>query len=134
MKKMKKYAIVFLTVFAIMVAVGCTGSNNANNYQSGNSTQATQETTKPALEILNSQLNKEQYGGYSVTGTAKANRDLSYAEVSVKSYNANGGVIGSYLTNIQNLKAGETWNFKVLGPFDDSVRVTNYTIAPGNCL
>lgn len=129
---MKKYTIVFLTILAIMTAVGCTGSNNANNYQPGNSAQATQETTKPALEILNSQLVKEEYVGYSVKGTAKANKDLTYGEVSVKAYGSDGAVLGSYITNINNLKSGETWNFKVLIPVESSVRVANYTIANGN--
>lgn len=115
------------------MALGCSGnSSNPDKYQPGNSTQANQEASKPPLEILNSKLMKQEYGGYAVTGTAKANKDLTYAEVSVKAYGSDGAVIGSYITNMNNLKAGETWNFKVLGPFDDSVRVVNYTIANGN--
>ena len=130
---MKKLYWAILVIVLVFLALGCAGSNNtSSDYQEGDSSQVTQQENAPALEILNSKLVKEDYGGYSVQGTAKANKDLTYAEVSVKCYGADGAVIGSYITNMNNLKAGETWNFKVIGPFDDSVRVANYTIANGN--
>lgn len=129
---MKKIYIAILVIFAVFLAIGCSGSgsNSDNNYQQGNTTDVTQAEEKQPLEIIDSKLVKEQYGGYSITGTAKANKDLGYAEVSAKCYGTDGAVMGSYIANMNNLAAGETWNFKVIGPFEGVV--TNYTIRNGN--
>lgn len=96
----------------------------------GDSTETV--STQEPLEILNSKLVPESYGGYSITGTAKANKDLTYAEVTAKCYGQDGAVIGSYIANMNNLGAGETWNFRVIGPMGEDVRVENYTITNGN--
>jgi len=131
MKKMTIFSI--LIIFAVFAAIGCTGNNSSSdNYQQGNSSEVAQAEEKAPLEIVNSELGKEEYGGYSITGTAKANKDLSYAEVSAKCYGPDGAVLGSYITNMNNLKSGETWNFKIIVPVDSSTRVTNYTIGNGN--
>lgn len=137
---MKKRYITIGVIILFILVLGCAGSGNNNsgtssksdNYQTGNSTEVNQEVPQEPLTILNSKLVKEQYGGYSITGTAQANKDLSYAEVSAKCYGSDGAVIGSYIANMNNLKKGEKWNFKVIGPVDNTVRVTNYTIANGN--
>ncbi len=130
---MKKLYIAIGIILLVFLAIGCSGSNSgSDNYKEGNTTEVKQTEAKEPLEIIDSKLVKEQYGGYSITGTAKANKDLSYAEVSAKCYGADGAVIGSYLTNMNNLGADETWNFKIIGPIDDSVRVENYTIKNGN--
>lgn len=107
---MKKIYIAILAIVAIFLALGCAGSNNnaVNNYKEGNVTEVKQETTQEPLTVIDSKLVKEEYGGYSITGTAKANKDLTYAEVSAKCYDSSGAVIGSYLTNMNNLKTGET--------------------------
>lgn len=135
---MKKYIFVLTIMLAVMAAVGCSssdssGSNiNIDNYQSENYTELTQTAEQPALTILDSKLTKDEYGVYFIIGTAKANKDLGYTEVSAKCYGPDGKVIGSYVANMNNLKAGEIWNFKVIGPIDDSVKVTNYIISSGN--
>jgi len=132
---MKKYIFVLIIMLVVIAAIGCSsrGSNtNIDNYQSENYTELTQTAEPPALTILDSKLTKDEYGVYFIIGTAKANKDLGYTEVSTKCYGPDGKVIGSYIANINNLKAGEIWNFKVIGPVDDSVRVTKYTIASGN--
>ena len=132
----KRYLISIGVVLLIILALGCAGSNNSgsnsDNYQTGNSTQAVQEDSQPALTVLDSQLVKEEYGGYSIKGTAKANKDLTYAEVSAKCYGPDGAVLGSYIANMNNLKAGETWNFKIIGPVDAGTKVDKYTIGNGN--
>lgn len=132
--KKRNVIIGLVIVLAVFMAFGCSGSgsNNTDKYQQGDSTQVNKVDNKQPLEILESHLVKEEYGGYSVEGTAMSNKDLSYAEITVKCYDADGATIGSYLTNMQNLKAGEKWSFKVIGPIGDDKRVANYTIANGN--
>jgi hypothetical protein len=137
---MKKRYITIGVIILFILVLGCAGSGNNNsgtssksdNYQTGNSSEVSQEVSQEPLTILDSKLVKEQYSGYSITGTAKANKDLGYAEVSAKCYGPDGAVIGSYIANMNNLKKGEKWNFKVIVPTDESTRVVNYTIANGN--
>ncbi len=131
---MKKIYIAILAIAAIFLALGCAGNNTntAETSKAGNVTEVKQDAAQEPLTVIDSKLVKESYGGYSITGTAKANKDLTYAEVSAKCYDSGGAVLGSYLTNMNNLKAGETWNFKIIGPMDASVRVENYTIGNGN--
>lgn len=136
---MKKRYITLIVIILALLVLGCAGSNSGNTSttSSDNSQQVkTQAVEQPAttepLTILDSKITYEEIGGYTVTGTAKANKDLSYAEVTSKCYDANGAVIGSYIANMQNLKKGETWNFKILGPFDNSVTVAKYTVSNGN--
>lgn len=133
---MKKIYVTLIVIILAFLVLGCAGSKSGNSdISSDNSQQAqTQAVEQPAepLTILDSTITHDEITGYAVSGTARANKDLSYAEVTSKCYDSNGAVIGSYLTNMQNLKKGETWNFKILGPFDNSVKVSNYTVSNGN--
>jgi hypothetical protein len=131
---MKKIYIATITaIVLVFLALGCSGSNNtADNSKSDNSQPATTEQVvqteeQPALTIIDSKLVKEEYGGYSITGTAKANNDLGYAQVDAQFKDANGVILQSSLANVQNLKAGDMWSFKVIGPFEGNVG--NYSIA-----
>ncbi|AKB41280.1 FxLYD domain-containing protein [Methanosarcina mazei] len=152
---MKKGVLVLTITVALIFVAGCT--DNKTDYQEGNVEPASEQVTEdyqegnaepaseqviesttteevqPVLVINDHSLGKEEYGGYMVTGSATANKDLSYAEVKVKYYDESGALVGSDFTNIVDLDAGETWNFKVYGPFDDSVRVSDYKIAVGDC-
>lgn len=137
---MKKGVLVLITILALIFVAGCT--DNKTDYQEGNTEPASEQVTEststeevqPLLVINDNSLGKEEYGGYIVTGSATANKDLSYAEVKVKYYDDSGALVGSDYTNIVDLDAGETWNFKVYGPSDDSIHVSNYKIAVGDCL
>lgn len=119
---------------------GC--ADNKTDYQEGNAEPAseqvnenvtTEEEVQPFLVINDNTLGKEEYGGYIVTGSATATKDLSYAEIKVKYYDETGALVGSDYTNIVDITAGEPWKFKVYGPTDENVRVTDYKIAVGEC-
>jgi len=121
---MKKIGII-LTIFLLtFLSLGCTETKS--EYQTGSTNEAAPPTTE--LSILDSKLEQEEYGGWIITGTAQTNTDISYAEVDVKFYDAEGAVLQSGMTNVLDLAAGEKWNFKVYGPGSD-VRVAEYKIA-----
>jgi uncharacterized protein YcfL len=127
---MKKFVLI-LSIFVLTVsALGCT--SNSTEYQNGSTPATTpviNETPAVAdITILNDSLVKDDIGGYNVKGTAQANKDMSYAEIDVKFYDKSGAVLQSGLTNILDLKAGEKWNFEVLGPGSDK-KVDSYKIA-----
>ena len=130
---MKKIYIAFGVILMALLVLGCSGSNNASDNSKSDNTppatteQAVQTDEQPALTILDRKLVKEEYGGYSITGTAKANKDLGYAQVDAQFKDANGVILQSSLANVQNLKAGDMWSFKVIGPFEGNVG--NYSIA-----
>ncbi|RPJ75557.1 MAG: hypothetical protein EHM20_08765 [Alphaproteobacteria bacterium] len=150
---MKKYVYTILSVLlASIMVVGCTDNSpqyiNGNpdllnyvpntNYTNGTPEQAAstlsvnEETTQPTLGILSHNLQKDDnYGGYSVIGTAKAAGNISYAEVRVKFYDKDGNLIESGFDNILDLAAGETWSFKVTCYSTDE-NIENYKIAVGN--
>ncbi|OBZ36076.1 FxLYD domain-containing protein [Methanohalophilus sp. DAL1] len=131
-----KIIIVLLIFSLVFVSLGCTdspeyseGSGDSTSDPSSSSTNKDNE--QPDLEILDHQLQTGEYGTTSVVGTAKANKDLSYAEVRVKFYDANGNLIGSSLDNINDIGAGESWSFDVPNiEFDKDV--SDYKIAVGS--
>lgn len=137
---MKKYICVFIVVIGIFLAIGCTGSNS--DYKEGNTNissnageqsnvSTVQASEQPALNITSHTLSKQEYGGYIVKGTATSSRDLGYAEVKVKFYDDSGALIESGLANINDLGAGEKWNFEVYCLANDK-HVADYKIAVGN--
>ncbi len=73
---------------------------------------------KSKLDISNTKMSVEysEYLGYSaeITGIAKnvTKRDFSYASIEFSIYDINGNNLGTALANINNLAAGDTWNFE----------------------
>lgn len=136
----KKYILVLSIMLALMLAIGCTESNT--DYEEGNAAPAEEEaveyqeaSAEPAITeqvnpitILDHKLEKEEFIGYSVTGTATSSKDIDYAEIKVKFYDKDGNLVSSSYTNILDLAAGEKWSFKVPGPSSDTT-ITDYKIA-----
>ena len=48
------------------------------------------------------------------TVTNNSGRDLSYVQILIPTYDADGNKVGSAMDNINNLKDGETWKFKAI--------------------
>jgi hypothetical protein len=84
------------------------------------------------LVILEHHATTTEFGTYEVVGTAKntGTSSMSYAEVDVKFYDAGGTLLDTWIDNINNLGAGETWSFEVM--YTGSKTVATYTIAPGS--
>jgi hypothetical protein len=120
--------IALVIVLAIFVGItiffiNCTGSCV--------NTIANSPDTKDLI-ILNYHATTSEYGSYIIVGTAQntGSKEMEYAEVDVKFYDSYGNLIDSSLDNINNLGAGETWNFEVY--FLGSGTVGTYTINPGS--
>ena len=62
------------------------------------------------LQILSHSMSTGQFGNLIIKGTAEnvSSATLSYAEVKVKFYDADGALIDTSLDNINDLGAGET--------------------------
>lgn len=131
---MKKIILVLLIMVLASFALGCSESTAPEQTKPANPAASTPAATPAPIQdatitILNSKLTKENTA-WIVEGSAQAGQDLSYAQVDVKFYGKDGAVMQSGIANINNLKAGEKWNFKVYGPFEGTV--ANYTIESKN--
>lgn len=93
------------------------------------------------IELLSHEMVREDEGSMaeSVTVEGEAENvsgsELSYAEVEVKFYEGE-TLAESFLDNINNLSAGETWAFDVQFPGigEDAAAVTDYEIRAGTSL
>lgn len=109
---------------AIIGGIGSMGNDTKSNTPTtGTSTNSTNSTStntkkeveKPKYEILEHKAIND--GGIKyITGKIKNNtgRQVSYAQVEINLYDANGQQCGSTLANINNLEANGVWNFKAV--------------------
>ena len=51
------------------------------------------------------------------TVTNNSGRDLSYVQILIPTYDADGNKVGSAMANVNNLKDGETWKFKAIDSY-----------------
>jgi len=74
------------------------------------------ESEKVDLLILSYEPKVTEWGIVVIVGRAKnvSGRQLSYAEVCAKFYDADGVLISSSLDNINDLGAGEVWHFEIM--------------------
>jgi uncharacterized protein YcfL len=126
---MKKLYIAIGIVFLVFLAIGCSGSNSGSD----NTQTQTVAPEQTALTLGNFTLTPESYGGYSVTGTAVANKDLKYAQINAQFFDADGALVYNSLTNTQNIKAGTTWKYKIPCLVDSSVKVASCNVTEGPC-
>lgn len=93
------------------------------------------------VELVSHEMVREDEGGpaesVKVEGEAEnvSGGELSYAEVDVKFYEED-TLAESFLNNINNLGAGETWAFEVQFPGigEDAAAITDYEIRAGTSL
>lgn len=75
--------------------------------------ETTQPTTKN-LELIEAYKCHLDYGAKGVCGTIKNNSShtYTYAQVGINLYDANGTLLGSTLSNINNFRPGKYWKFR----------------------
>lgn len=91
------------------------------------------------VEILEHELVRQDEGTMaeqvSVEGRAENTSDqsFSYAEVRARFYNENGDLLESFIDNINDFAAGQTWAFEIVYPGigEDAQEVADYDIAVG---
>ena len=145
---MKKALAIVLIVLGTIAVLGCTESPEYS--ESGKVAAPSSERTESPeysesgkaaapsseLEILEHHGEIGEYGNLYVVGQAKntGSKSLSYAEIRVKFYDADGNLLGSSFDNINDLGAGETWRFKVIYMGMDTEKVSSYKIAAGTTI
>ena len=105
-----------LSVIAILVVLG--GVNGAMN--KGKVVEEESEIVEKEVKVDKYQV--EITSGYNdgcalyIEGTVTNNsgRDLSYVQILIPTYDADGNKVGSAMANVNNLKDGETWKFKAI--------------------
>ena len=127
---MKKSYIAILVLLAVFLAIGCSGTDNTSDNVE---TTGTNTPAQTALNLVNVTLIPESYGGYSAAGVAIANKDLKYAQIDAQFFDADGALVYSSLTNTQNIKAGTTWKYKIIGPIDSTIVVSTCNVTEGTC-
>lgn len=134
---MKKLYLAIGIVLLALMALGCSGSDSGsdNTQQSGTTEQTAQVNTQEqtALTLVNSSLVPESYGGYTVKGTAIANKDLSYAQIDAQFFDKDGALVYNTLTNVRNIKAGTQWKYTIPCIVDKSVIVATCNVTEGTC-
>ena len=105
-----------LSAIAILVVLGGVGGamNKGEVVEEENEiVEKEVKVDKYQIEITNGYNN-----GYALciegTVTNNSGRDLSYVQILIPTYDADGNKVGSAIANINNLKDGETWKFKAM--------------------
>jgi hypothetical protein len=128
---MKRLAYILVAISLMVGLIGVTGCAETE-YHPG---EGGPVVTGGELVILSHSMATTEYGIPVVSGEAKNVGDstLSYAEVKVKFYDGAGNLLDTWLDNINDLGAGQTWKFEVMyiGTHDEDV--ASYEIGVGSC-
>ncbi len=118
-----------LVLVLIVFSSGCVDTKE-KEYEEG---EGGGEVTSGELSILDHHMDVEGSSVY-VRGHAKniGEKQLSWASVDVKFYDADGSVVGTGSDYTQDLDPGETWSFEVWY-YDPDWEVDSYKIAVGSC-
>ena len=105
-----------LSAIAILVVLGGVGGAMSEG-----------KVVKEESEIVEKEVKVDKYqveitsgynDGYALyiegTVTNNSGRDLTYVQILIPTYDADGNKVGSAMANINNLKDGETWKFEAI--------------------
>ena len=105
-----------LSAIAILVVLGGVGGAMSE----GGAVEEVNEIVEKEVKVDKYQV--EITSGYNdgyalyIEGTVTNNsgRDLSYVQILIPTYDADGNKVGSAIANVNNLKDGETWKFEAI--------------------
>ena len=105
-----------LSAIAILVVLGGVGGAMSEG-----------EAVEEGNEVVEKEVKVDKYqveitsgynDGYALyiegTVTNNSGRDLSYVQILIPTYDADGNKVGDAMDNINNLKDGETWKFEAI--------------------
>ena len=105
-----------LSAIAMLVVLGGVGGAMSE----GGAVEEVNEIVEKEVKVDKYQveITSDYNDGYalSIEGTVTNNsgRDLSYVQILIPTYDADGNKVGDAMDNINNLKDGETWKFKAI--------------------
>ena len=105
-----------LSAIAILVVLGGVGGAMSE----GGAVEEVNEIVEKEVKVDKYQVEITSgfNDGYALyiegTVTNNSGRDLSYVQILIPTYDADGNKVGSAMDNINNLKDGETWKFKAI--------------------
>ena len=108
----KRVWFIVLAAIVLILIIQQTTGNKKKDVEVKNSTQ---ETQKAKYEVSEINIEKDSFSSY-VTGVLKNNTDKekSYVQITIPTYDANGNKVGDALANINDLKPNSTWKFKAM--------------------
>lgn len=122
-------AIAVLVVLGVVGAAGSGGEDDVvvNDNTSGQVEQSTEQAAEVSAEQTTSKYEVningagyDEFGmSYTISGILSNNGgDLSYIQITIPLYDADGNKLGTALANCNNLKEGESWKFEAVGFYE----------------
>lgn len=136
---MHRRLFILTAVSSLVLTAGCTGDDTEFEDGNGNGDGNGDPDVEEVVDILEHEMLRENEGeiseSVSVEGRAENTSDdrLSYVEIRVRFYDANGDLLDSGIDNINDFDSGQVWRFEVsyLGFGDDAAEVDSYDIGVG---
>ena len=122
--KHKIVSVISIIVAVAVISGGC-GSDKEQIKVNDNNGQAVvqnvEQTAKYEIDIESA--SSDEYGfSYKISGKLTNNyRDVSYIQITIPLYDAEGNKLGTALANCNSLKKGESWKFEAVGLYDGVV-------------
>ena len=118
--KKKRFIIPVVLILLAIIGSMMGGGDNKEPTNVGTTTTAEETKEEPVEEKKDYELTEvkvtepDMAGSVSVTGILKNNtdKDKGYVQIEFPVYDENGNKLGTAFDNINDLKAGGTWNFK----------------------
>jgi hypothetical protein len=127
MEKKKRHPIrilfIVLGVFAAVTAISVLITLNSGRYPAPSSSPTKSASEIPGasskvddLELLDWKWERGDYDIRYLVGRVKNNssRDYSYVQISINLYDKGKALVGSTMTNVNDLGSGEIWKFKAM--------------------
>ena len=123
--KLVKGLLVFVGGLVVLVCCAAVVGTSDSDSDSNSSDVKTEEVVKAKTDSEKYQVqvtNAYDDGfAYYIEGTLIVDRDVTYAQISIPCYDAEGNRVDVALDNVNNLSAGETWKFKAMCLGDGAV-------------
>lgn len=119
---MKHKILTVIAIFVVLGVAGASGSGEDKVVVNDNVTTTVEQSQSTAsnYEINIESAAYDDFGmSYKMSGILVNNKsDVSYIQITIPLYDANGNKLGDALANCNNLKKGESWKFEAVGFYE----------------